>query len=50
MIRVGFLDNMQFRLALAVQVIGNMIYLVLMYFLWKAIDSSPVDTINGKGL
>ncbi|MCH4153981.1 MAG: ABC-2 family transporter protein [Saccharofermentans sp.] len=48
MIRVGFLDNMQFRLALAVQVIGNMIYLVLMYFLWKAIfDSSPVDTING---
>lgn len=46
--RAGILETMQWRIALSVMVIGNLLYLVLIYHVWKAIfasASSPV--ING---
>jgi len=47
-IRVGILDCMQFRLSLFVTTIGNLLYLLLVYYLWRAIfASSNTATING---
>lgn len=46
--RAGILETMQWRIALTVMVIGNLLYLVLIYHVWKAVfasASSPV--ING---
>lgn len=46
--RAGILETMQYRLALFVMVIGNLLYLTLTYFLWKAIfASSGSDVVNG---
>ncbi len=46
--RCGILEELQFRLGAAVRLFGNIIYLVIIYFLWKAIfDSSPTDVVNG---
>jgi ABC-2 type transport system permease protein len=46
--RAGILENLQYRLALFVMVIGNLLYLTLTYFLWKAIfASSGSDVVNG---
>ena len=46
--RAGVLETMQYRLALFVMVIGNLLYLTLTYFLWKAIfASSGSDVVNG---
>lgn len=46
--RAGILEFMQWRIALAVMVFGNILYLILIYFLWKAIfASADTDVING---
>lgn len=46
--RAGILESFQFRLAMLVMVVGNLIYLTVVYFLWKAIyDSSGTDIVNG---
>ena len=46
--RAGVIESLQFRLGTAVMLFGNLIYLALVYFLWKAIyDSSGVDVVNG---
>ena len=46
--KVSILDSLQCRLALFVMVIGNLLYLTLTYFLWKAIfASSGTDVVNG---
>lgn len=46
--RAGIMESLQFRLGTAVTLFANLIYLVLVYFLWKAIyASSGVDTVNG---
>lgn len=48
LLRVGILEEMQFRLGAAVRLFGNIIYLIIIYFLWKAIfDCSPTDVVNG---
>lgn len=48
LLRVGVLEEMQFRLGAAVRLFGNIIYLIIIYFLWKAIfDSSPTEVVNG---
>ncbi len=48
LLRIDAMTQLHFRFAMFVQVIGNLIYLLLMYFLWKAVfASSAVDTING---
>ncbi|MCR5104980.1 MAG: hypothetical protein K6B68_11080 [Eubacterium sp.] len=46
--RAGVMESLQFRLGTAVTLFGNLIYLALVYFLWKAIyESSSVDVVNG---
>lgn len=46
--RAGVMESLQFRLGTAVTLFGNLIYLALVYFLWKAIyDSCGTDTVNG---
>lgn len=48
LIRAGVLDSLQFRLSLVVTTIGNLLYLLLVYYLWKAIFQSAKTTIiNG---
>ncbi|MDD6039312.1 MAG: ABC-2 family transporter protein [bacterium] len=46
--RAGILDSLQFRLSLIFTVVGNLLYLLLIYYLWRAIFAS-VDSpvING---
>lgn len=46
--RAGILEQMQFRLSTLVMVVGNILYLTVVYFLWKAIyTSSGADVVNG---
>ena len=46
--RAGVIESMQFRLGTFVTLFGNLIYLALVYFLWKAIyDSSGSSVVNG---
>ena len=46
--RAGVIESLQFRLGTAVTLFANLIYLALVYFLWKAIyDSSGVSVVNG---
>ena len=46
--RAGIIEALQFRLATVVMVIGNLLYLIVVYFLWKAIYASAgTDAVNG---
>lgn len=46
--RAGILESMQFRLAMLVMVAGNLLYLTIVYFLWKSIYASAgTDYVNG---
>ena len=46
--RVGIMSSLQFRLGTFVTLFANLIYLVLVYYLWKAIyASSGTDVVNG---
>lgn len=46
--RAGIIESLQFRLGTVVIVIGNLLYLIVVYFLWKAIyASSGTDIVNG---
>jgi len=46
--RAGIIESLQFRLGTVVIVIGNILYLIVVYFLWKAIYSSAgTDIVNG---
>ena len=46
--RAGILESFQFRLAMLVMVAGNLLYLTVVYFLWKAIyASSGTDIVSG---
>lgn len=46
--RAGVMDALQFRMSMFVMFIGNLLYLIVVYFLWKAIyDSSGTDVVNG---
>lgn len=48
LVRAGIIEATTFRLSLFVTLIGNLIYLIIVYFLWKAIfDSSPTGIVNG---
>lgn len=48
LIRGSIMEGLTFRTSTIVSIIGNLIYLVIIYFLWKAIyDSSPTDVVNG---
>ncbi len=46
--RAGIIEALQFRLSFIVMVIGNILYLIVIYFLWKAIyRSAGTDVVNG---
>ena len=46
--RAGIIEALQFRLSFLVMVVGNMLYLIVVYFLWKAIYASAgTDVVNG---
>ena len=46
--RAGIMESLQFRLATLVMIAGNLLYLIVVYFLWKAIYASAgTDTVNG---
>lgn len=46
--RAGIMESLHFRLGAVVMVIGNLLYLIVVYFLWKAIyASSGTDVVNG---
>lgn len=46
--RAGILESLQFRLSMLVLCVGNLLYLIVIYFLWKAIyASSGQDSVNG---
>ncbi len=46
--RAGIMESLQFRLATVVMIIGNLLYLIVVYFLWKAIFASvDTDVVNG---
>lgn len=46
--RIGMMEQLQFRIATFVMIIGNMLYLTIVYFLWKAIfEASPSPVVNG---
>ncbi|MDD5853939.1 MAG: ABC-2 family transporter protein [Lachnospiraceae bacterium] len=46
--RAGIIECINYRMSLAVMVFGNLLYLTLIYFVWKAIfASSGSDVVNG---
>lgn len=46
--RAGMIESLQFRLGMIVMVMGNLVYLTVIYFLWKAIyASASADSVNG---
>lgn len=46
--RAGIIESLQFRLGTLVIIAGNLLYLIVIYFLWKAIYASAgTDVVNG---
>ena len=46
--RGGIISELQYRLGTFVTIFGNLIYLTLVYYLWKAIfASSATESVNG---
>ena len=46
--RAGIMESLHFRLGIFVTLFANLIYLVLVYYLWKAIyASSGTTVVNG---
>ena len=46
--RAGIMESLQFRLGTLVIIAGNLLYLIVVYFLWKAIYASAgTDIVNG---
>lgn len=48
LVRAGLMESLQYRASAFVLVIGNLLYLIIIYFLWKAIYASAgTDTVSG---
>ena len=46
--KAGIMESLQFRLGTFVMAVGNLLYLIVVYYLWKAIyASSGSDVVNG---
>jgi ABC-2 type transport system permease protein len=46
--RVGVLDQLAFRMGFITQIVGNLIYITIVFFLWRAIFSGiNSTTVNG---
>ena len=49
--KLGMMEKLHYRLGTFVTLFGNLVYLVLVYFLWKAIYASAgTDCVNGMTL
>ena len=49
--KLGLMEKLHYRLGTFVTLFGNLVYLILIYFLWKAIyASSGTDVVNGMTL
>ena len=49
--KLGMMERLHYRLGTFVALFGNLVYLVLIYFLWKAIYASAgTDCVNGMTL
>jgi ABC-2 type transport system permease protein len=48
LIRSGIVETLYFRMAFVVKIVGNLIYTIIIYYLWKAIfESAGTDTVAG---
>ena len=48
LLRAGIMESLHFRLSALVLFFGNLVYIAVIYYLWKAIyASSPTDVVNG---
>ena len=48
LLRAGILESLNFRLSTLVLFFGNLVYIAIIYFLWRAIyASSPTDVVGG---
>lgn len=48
LLRAGILESLNFRLATLVLFFGNLVYIAIIYYLWRAIyASSPADVVGG---
>lgn len=48
LVKAGIMDQLQFRMSMILIVVCNLLYLVLIYYLWKAIYASAgTDIVNG---
>lgn len=48
LLKAGVMEMLHFRLSVLVLIAGNMLYLAVIYFLWKAIfDSAGTESVNG---
>ncbi|WP_297958147.1 ABC-2 family transporter protein [uncultured Ruminococcus sp.] len=46
--KAGIMESLQFRLGTFVMALGNILYLIVVYYLWKAIYASAgTDSVNG---
>ncbi|MBQ8927503.1 MAG: ABC-2 family transporter protein [Oscillospiraceae bacterium] len=46
--RAGIIESLQFRLSAFIMVLGNLLYLIVVYFLWRSIyDSAGTDAVGG---
>ena len=46
--KAGIIESLQFRLSAFILFVGNLLYLIIIYFLWKAIYASAgTDVVNG---
>ena len=47
LLKAGVIESVQFRLSLFIMIVGNMLYLILIYYLWNAIYASAgTDKVN----
>ena len=48
LLRAGIMESLHFRMSSLVLFFGNLVYIAIIYYLWKAIyASSPTDVVNG---
>ena len=48
LLRAGIMESLHFRLSALILFFGNLVYIAIIYYLWKAIyASSPSDVVNG---
>ena len=48
LLRAGIMESLHFRLSALILFFGNLVYIAIIYYLWKAIyASSPTDVVNG---